>query len=64
MGKEKTFLLEIKDKFYRGDGELAIQEIRKINMQFRNKLKVNNDFIIHLNTSGYSINRDDFQIQP
>lgn len=61
--KEKLFISEIAEKVEQSES-LSIKEIGKINQNFKESLNVNNDFIVHLNTGGYSLNRDNFQIQP
>ncbi len=44
------------------DLSLIIKEIKQININFRKKLKVNADLIIHHKTGGYSFNKSHFDV--
>jgi len=44
-------------------GNLVIKEIGEINKLFRKKLEVEDDFIIHNETGGYSLNHEKFAIK-
>ena len=47
---------------YKND-QLISQEINKINKLFQDKLKVDDDLILHVATGGYKLNREGFNIQ-
>ncbi len=60
--KNKIIISEI-EKELNQKQTLIIKEINKINEIFRTKLSVVDDLIIHIPTSGYTLNKDCFNIK-
>jgi len=60
--KDKVFIGVIEENTGQ-KSSLIIKEIKDINSNFRKKLYIGYDLIIHINTGGYAINRDMFNIQ-
>lgn len=52
-----------KSKIKQNENALVIKEVKGINKLFREKLKVESDFIISIGTGGYSLNQEKFFIQ-
>ncbi len=61
--EDKVSLSDIAKKFNQTP-TLVMKEMKTINKTFQSKLKVFNDLIARLDTSGYCLNRDKFDIQP
>lgn len=61
--KDKTPVSEL-EKATGQKSTVIIKEIREINSNFKKELSVNDDLIIRIDTGGYSLNRDKFDIKP
>jgi hypothetical protein len=61
--KDKVTLSELK-KESNQPATLIMKEIKQINLNFRQKLNMAYDLIIHIPTGGYSLNKDRFDIKP
>ncbi|MEI6296074.1 MAG: hypothetical protein WCO84_00305 [bacterium] len=60
--KDKVSVSELAKETKQGQA-VIMKEIKNINSIFRKKLAVVSDLIKHIETSGYSLNKDDFDIK-
>lgn len=61
--KNKVSIKEL-EKATNQKSTLIIKEISEINSNFKKELSVNDDLIIRIDTGGYSLNREKFDIKP
>lgn len=53
---------ELAKDFYKNDFSILSKEIKSINKNFTSKLNLEYDLILHLDTSGYALNKNNYRI--